>query len=123
MTVIWSFGSAEESWSRRVLTRLIGGINQPSIHSVKAVLAELEAKQQDTRSCQALTQLMGQEQFNTHESDARMMRTPTGARAAFNVQTAVDAEHCLILHHEVTQDGDDRKQLEPMAKAANVELG
>ncbi|EOG3624046.1 IS1182 family transposase [Pseudomonas putida] len=91
--------------------------------AIKAALAELEAKQQDNRSCQALMQSMGLEQFNTHESDARMMRTPKGARVAYNVQTAVDAEHCLILHHEVTQDGDDRKQLEPMAKAAKAELG
>ncbi|MNC52100.1 hypothetical protein D3C75_1014250 [compost metagenome] len=63
---------------------------------------------------------MGVEQFNTHESDARMMRTPKGPRVAYNVQTAVDAEHCLIVHHEVTQDGDDRKQLEPMAKATKA---
>lgn len=65
---------------------------------------------------------MGLEQFNTHESDARMMRTSKGPRVAYNVQTAVDAAHCLILHHEVTQDGDDRKQLEPMAKAAKEHL-
>lgn len=62
---------------------------------------------------------MALEQFNTHESDARMMRTP---RVGYNVQTALDAEHCLILHHEVTQDSDDRKQLEPMAKAAKEHL-
>ena len=91
--------------------------------SIKAAPAKLEAKQQDNRSCQALMKSMGLEQFNTHESDARMMRTPKGARVAYNVQTAVDAECCLILHHEVTQDGDDRKQLEPIAKAAKAELG
>ena len=66
---------------------------------------------------------MGLEQFNTHESDARMMRTPKGARVAYNVQAAVDAEYCPILHHEVTQDGDDRKRLEPFAKATKAELG
>lgn len=38
------------------------------------------------------------------------------------VQTAVDAAHCLNIRHEVTQDGDDRKQLEPMAKAAKEHL-
>jgi hypothetical protein len=62
------------------------------------------------------------EQFNTHESDARMMRAAKGPRVAYNVQTAMDAEHCLILHHDITQDGDDRKQLQPMAKAAKTEL-
>src|SRR5690554_6368428 len=82
-----------------------------------------EAKQQDNRSCQALRQSLGLEQFNTLESDARMMRTPKRVRVPYNVHTAVDAKHCLILHHEVTQDGDDRKQLDPMAKAAKAELG
>lgn len=53
---------------------------------------------------------------------ARMMRTPKWTRVSYNVQSAVDAKHCLILHHEVTQDGDDRKQLEPMAKAAKEQL-
>lgn len=44
-------------------------------------------------------------------------------RVAYDVQVAVDTEHCLILHHEVKQEGGDRKQLEPMAKAAEAELG
>ncbi|MNJ47203.1 hypothetical protein D3C77_423550 [compost metagenome] len=50
------------------------------------------------------------------------MRTPKGPRVAYNVQTAVDAAYCLDLLHEVTQDGDGRKQLEPMAKAAKKPL-
>ncbi len=90
--------------------------------AVKTALAKLEIRKQDNQSCQVLMNALGVEQFNTHESDARMMRTPKGARVAYNVQTAVDAEHCLILHHEVTQDSDDRKQLEPMAKAAKEQL-
>ncbi|QLF92306.1 IS1182 family transposase [Pseudomonas sp. ABC1] len=91
-------------------------------NAIKAALVKLESKQRDNRSCQALMESMDLEQFNTHESDARMMRTPKGPRVAYNVQSAVDAEHCLILHHEVTQDSDDRKQLEPMAKAAKAHL-
>lgn len=90
--------------------------------AVKTALAKLEIRKQDNQSCQVLMNALGVEQFNTHESDARMMRTPKGARVAYNVQTAVDAEHCLILHHEITQDSDDRKQLEPMAKAAKEQL-
>lgn len=71
--------------------------------ATKAALAKLEAKQQDNHSCQALMNSMGLEQFNTYESDARTMHTPKGARVAYNVQTAVGAEHYLILHHEMTQ--------------------
>lgn len=90
--------------------------------AIKTALAQLEVRKQDNQSCQVLMNTLGVEQFNTHESDARMMHTSTGSRVAYNVQTAVDAEHCLILHHEVTQDSDDRKQLEPMAKAAQAQL-
>ncbi len=56
------------------------------------------------------------------ESEAQKMRTPSGKLMAYNIQSAVDAEHCLILHHEMTQDGADRHQLEAMAKAAKAEL-
>jgi transposase len=77
--------------------------------AVKTALAQLEVRHSNNLTCQALIKPMELEQFNTHESDARMMRTHKGPRVAYNVQTAVDAEHCLILHHEVTQDSDDRK--------------
>jgi transposase len=90
--------------------------------AIKTALARLEGRQSNNRSCQALMKSMDIEQFNSHESDARMMRTAKGPRVAYNVQTAVDAKHCLILHHDVTQDGDDRRQLEPMAKEAKEQL-
>jgi transposase len=39
------------------------------------------------------------------------------------VQSAVDAKHGLIVHHEVTNAGNDTAQLEPVAKAAQEALG
>lgn len=41
---------------------------------------------------------------------------------AYNVQTAVDAEHSLIVAHAVTLDAGDKSQLEPMAQAAKAAL-
>ncbi len=41
---------------------------------------------------------------------------------AYNVQTAVDAEHALIVAHAVTLDAGDNRQLEPMAQAAKAVL-
>ena len=36
----------------------------------------------------------------------------------YNVQTAVDTKHYLIVAHEVTNQGTDRRQLANMAKQA-----
>jgi transposase len=58
----------------------------------------------------------------THESDARMMRTHKRPLVACNLQTAVDAVRCLIPRHEFTQDIEEYKQLEPMAKDTKEHL-
>ncbi len=52
-------------------------------------------------------QEQGLTQFIKTEPDARMMRTARGKAVCYNVQTAVDAEHGLIVHHAVTQDAND----------------
>ncbi len=57
------------------------------------------------------------------EPEARMMRTAGSFAPAYNVQTAVDAEHALIVAHAVTLDAADNRQLEPMAEAAREALG
>jgi hypothetical protein len=41
----------------------------------------------------------------------------------YNVQVAVDDRHHLIVTHEVTNVGNDRTQLSPMAKAARDAMG
>ena len=41
----------------------------------------------------------------------------------YNVQIAVDAEHHLIVMHEVTNDGTDRSQLSHMANETKTALG
>ncbi len=51
-----------------------------------------------------------------------LMRPHQSAKVAYNVQSAVDGEHGLILQHAVTQDSNDSQQLEPMAKAAQMPL-
>jgi hypothetical protein len=57
------------------------------------------------------------------EPEARLMRMGGGSFApAYNVQTAVDAEHALIVTHAVTLDAGDNRQLEPMAEAVKQVL-
>ena len=50
------------------------------------------------------------------------MRMAGSFAPAYNVQTAVDAEHALIVAHAVTLDVADSRCLEPMAEAAHQAL-
>ncbi|SEC79081.1 Transposase [Pseudomonas frederiksbergensis] len=90
--------------------------------AVQKALAELQVKKANNQTCQVLMQAQGLTQHVVGESDAQKMRTASVPLVAYNVQSVVDAKHCLILHHEVTQEGTDNRQLEPMAKAAKDEL-
>jgi len=90
--------------------------------AVQMALRELQIKKANNQTCQGLMEAQGLVQHIVGESDAQKMRTPSGKFMAYNIQSAVDAEHGLILHHEVTQDSANRQQLEPMAKAAKAEL-
>lgn len=64
-------------------------------------------------------------QLSMTDRDARSMATSGRGSGivGYNVQTAVDAKHHLIVAHEVTNDGHDRSQLAPMAAAARDAMG
>jgi hypothetical protein len=51
------------------------------------------------------------------------MKTRGTGVVGYNVQTAVDAKHHLIVAHEVTNIGNDRGQLSAMAKRAQEAMG
>lgn len=57
------------------------------------------------------------------EPEARFMRTGEGTAPAYNVQTAVDAEHALIVAQQVSTETNDERSLLPMAEAAQQALG
>ena len=64
-------------------------------------------------------------QVSLTDPDARSMATSgrgTGI-VGYNVQTAVDTKHHLIVAHEVTNIGHDRDQLASMAKQAREATG
>ncbi len=51
------------------------------------------------------------------------MKTRGGGIVGYNLQTAVDAEHHLIVAHEVVTEGSDRDQLAMMAEHAREATG
>ena len=64
------------------------------------------------------------QQISLTDPDARSMATSGRGSGVvgYNVQVAVEAEHHLIITHEVTNDGSDRSQLSPVAKEAKATL-
>ena len=73
-----------------------------------ARLGALEVQMQETPD----------KQVSLTDPDARSMKSRGNGIVGYNIQTAVDAEHHLIVAHEVTNKGSDRGQLTPMATKA-----
>jgi len=85
-------------------------------------LEQLKALRDQTRDSRERMERLGINHHVTGEPEARLMRTPLGSRTAYNLQTAVDTHTHLIVHHETVQDGDDSRQLQPMAEATQTVL-
>src|SRR5512145_2208122 len=63
------------------------------------------------------------QQLSLTDPDARSMKNREGGIVGYNVQTAVDAKHHLIVAHEVITEGVDRDQLTSMAEKAREATG
>ncbi len=63
------------------------------------------------------------QQISLTDPDARAMNARGSGVVGYNVQTAVDTQHHLIVAHEVSNVGSDRGQLHHMARQAQAALG
>jgi transposase len=85
---------------------------------VEALMAKRVQTQADLKQLEA----SGETQLSRTDADARLL-TKNGQRiAGYNVQIAVDDKHALIVASEVVNDGNDTRQLDPMATAAKEAL-
>jgi transposase len=88
---------------------------------------KVEKLQSEMRRMKALADEVAaapDQQISLTDPDARSMATSgkgTGT-VGYNVQTAVDAQHHLIVDHQVTNVGNDRSQLATMAKRARTTM-
>jgi transposase len=92
-----------------------------------ATAAALQALKARRTELDRLAAKLDAEQRNTlveGEPEARPMGISKGPKPpSYNMQTAVDADTGLIVHHEVTCEPNDTRQLYPVAKATKDTLG
>jgi transposase len=88
-------------------------------------ITKLREEMQRLEALEARRQAASDGQISLTDPDARSMATSGRGSGVvgYNVQTAVDTEHHLIVAHEVVNVGNDRAQLADMSKKAKVVLG
>jgi transposase len=92
---------------------------------LKERIATLKEEMQRLEGLKAQMEASPDGQVSLSDPDARSMVSQgkgTGI-VGYNVQTAVETKHHLIVAHEVTNVGSDRHQLKKMADAAREALG
>ena len=97
-------------------------INEIKTVSLKDKIAILKEEMAGLKVLEAQMQKAPDKQVSLTDPDARSMKSRGNGIVGYNVQTAVDAEHHLIVAHEVTNKGSDRDQLSPMATQADEAL-
>ncbi len=92
--------------------------------TLAAVLEALRARRTELDHLAASLDAQQRTTLVDGEPDARPMGIGKGPKPpSYNMQTAVDADTGLIIHHEVTSEPNDTRQLYPMAKATKDVLG
>jgi transposase len=83
---------------------------------VAAALQALRAQRERVHQLAGQLAAQGLSQLVMSEPEAKLMRTARhGHQVAYNAQIAVDAEHKLIAAFDLTNEGNDQRQLHPMA--------
>src|ERR1700756_3553315 len=102
-----------------------GDVAEAKSVRLKEKIAGLRRQMHALKMMEQAVQDAPDQQVSLTDPDARSIRTrgKGTATVGYNVQIAVDAEHHLIVAHEVINQGYDRQQLAPMAFKAQQATG
>jgi hypothetical protein len=92
------------------------------IRQAKRALEE-EARQQAQDGDQQPAQPEDKKQYNFTDPQSRIMKGSDGFVQGYNCQIAVEENFQLIVGQAVTQQANDKKQLEPMVEAIEEQAG
>ena len=92
--------------------------------AVVKALKELQERREKMRQQAHQLARQGLSQLVVTEPEAKLMRTAHhGHQVAYNAQTVVDVEHKLIVAFDLTNEGNDQRQLHPMAVQGKEAVG
>lgn len=96
----------------------------PSAADLRAKIETLQKRKANYQSLSEELKTSGAKQVSVTDKDARAMIVHFNSTdVCYNVQTAVDEKHQLIVEHEVTNDPTDHAHLAEMALKAKETLG
>ena len=100
-------------------------VSEGRVSHLKEKIKGLKAQMKDLKQIGIQMQQAPDGQISLTDPDARSMATSGGGTGivGYNVQTAVDTKHHMIVAHDVTNVGHDRGQLSAMAVRARDAVG
>jgi len=123
-----------KNYSRNKLRKLIGRLDRKideyldeisrmdkqdlsKISDMQQAIADLRSKQREYREIQDVLEATGETQVSLTDPHSKMMTKPQSKTdMSYNVQLVVDSKNSLIAECDVTNDGNDKKQLSRMVE-------
>lgn len=98
-------------------------VANPSAKELATKIEQLKQSKQHFQDLAAESRNSDVQELSLTDPDSRLMSVGQGLAVCYNVETAVDSKHKLIVYHEVTNATTDQQQLAPIATAAKEMLG
>jgi transposase len=96
---------------------------EPNVAELKEKIAQLQERRAEYQELSQALEESGATQVSLTDPDSRAMSMGQGSTIGYNVQTAVDAKHSLVLDTEITTTTSDLNALGTMAIKAQEALG
>jgi transposase len=98
--------------------KIESSVKQPDAKELKEKIQQLQERKKEYEGLQKTLETSGETQISLTDPDSRMMMGNQKFDVSYNVQTTVDDKNNLVLDFEVTNEGNDKNQLNEMATRA-----